>query len=209
MEIETPKLTSDSVNVQDIEAIFKKPLIKYKRTSKGDIILPRGPPDPWEEKLKKVVQEETANLPDVLKKTNAYMCYVLRSSVARARTYCGTTHDLIHRLRQHNGLICGGAKATSTSRPWRIAAVVYGFSDRSKALRYEWFAKCKHSKTAYNLAQREGANSIERRAALLAAAAAKCPGEDIKYYFADDYMKQCCEKGNEVDKPEESVFVAF
>ena len=145
------------------------------------------------EEVKNVVDKEIASLPEKFKsKKKEYLCYCLRSATARARTYFGTTCDLVHRIRQHNGLIVGGARATSTTRPWRVAMVVRGFSDRSAALRFEWFCKQKHSKKAYYDALHGGANSIERRAALIAAAAKKCPGEKLEVYYGDPYMEQCC-----------------
>lgn len=159
------------------------------------------------EQTEKVVIEEIKNLPEKVKRKNEYLCYCLRSVTARARTYFGTTHDLVHRLRQHNGVIKGGARATSTTRPWRVALVVRGFSDRSAALRFEWFCKQKHSFGAYSAALADGANSIERRAALIAAAAAKCPNEkDLEYCYFDPYLEECCGSG---ENPNNGVCVVL
>lgn len=151
--------------------------------------------------VKRVLAEEIASLPDRFKAPKAgkqkgdYVCYCLRSVAARARTYFGTTNDLVHRLRQHNGVIKGGASATKTTRPWRVAAVVYGFSGRSAALRYEFFCKVKHSRQAYADALAVGANSIQRRAALMARAREMCPDEKgLEIYYGDEYMEQCCGK---------------
>ena len=45
-------------------------------------------------------------------------------------TYVGATVDLDHRLRQHNGEISGGAKATSgRAGSWRRVCHVEGFAD--------------------------------------------------------------------------------
>ena len=56
-----------------------------------------------------------------------------------ARTYVGATVDLDHRLRQHNGEISGGAKATSgRAGSWRRVCHVEGFADESAALQFEW-----------------------------------------------------------------------
>ena len=43
-----------------------------------------------------------------------YFCYILRSENQKYQneTYIGFTDDPIHRIRQHNGLIKGGAKFT-------------------------------------------------------------------------------------------------
>ena len=158
-----------------------------------------------EDAVKKVVSEEIASLPDKYKtKNKEYLCYCLRSASARARTYFGTTCDLVHRIRQHNGLIVGGARATSTTRPWRVALVVHGFSDRSAALRFEWFCKQKHSKKAYFAAKGEGANSIERRAALIAAAVRKCPEEKtLEFYYGDPYLEQCCSENKDLQQQQQ------
>ena len=127
------------------------------------------------------------------KKCEKYVCYTLRSEVAPARTYSGSTNFLQHRLRQHNGMIKGGARATHTDQPWKICAVVHGFDSKSNALRYEYFTKVKHSST-YKVTRGQGKNSIERRAALLMTAELKMKPEQRKtlgYYVPDAYMAEC------------------
>lgn len=53
------------------------------------------------------------------------MWYVyLLTDPARRRTYIGATIDVRRRLRQHNGEICGGARATRACRPWTIVAYI-------------------------------------------------------------------------------------
>ena len=44
-----------------------------------------------------------------------YYVYVVRCS--DDTYYTGKTHDLEHRIKQHNGLLVGGAKYTSNRRP--------------------------------------------------------------------------------------------
>jgi structure-specific endonuclease subunit SLX1 len=67
-------------------------------------------------------------------------CYLLRSSNPSYRNHCyvGFTVDPPHRLKQHNGLILGGAFKTHTKRPWEMTLVVFGFPTRKLALRFEW-----------------------------------------------------------------------
>jgi len=67
-----------------------------------------------------------------------FFCYLL--SNARKNTYIGKTNDLHRRLRQHNGEICGGAKATAPEkkRPWHHVLYVKGFPDETQALSFEW-----------------------------------------------------------------------
>ena len=56
----------------------------------------------------------------------------------RRRTYVGVTNDLKRRLRQHNGEIKGGAKATRGHSDWRALYTIRGFPDRTSALQWEW-----------------------------------------------------------------------
>lgn len=135
-------------------------------------------------------------------KEKTYLCYILRSSVKPARTYSGSTNDIRHRLRQHNGEIKGGAVATKTDRPWKIACLVYGFSTRSAALRFEWFTKTKHSKQVYVASLNGGYNSIERRACLLIAAERQMDKrEKLKYYVPDRQLSIYLDKSRQKGLP--------
>lgn len=62
--------------------------------------------------------------------------YLLTSSDQKA-TYVGATVDLSRRLRQHNRVIKGGAKATACGT-WERVCFVCGFPDWSSALQFEW-----------------------------------------------------------------------
>ena len=67
----------------------------------------------------------------------AWNVYLLSSS--EGGSYVGATIDLDHRLRQHNGEISGGAKATSgRAGSWRRVCHVEGFADECAALQFEW-----------------------------------------------------------------------
>ena len=61
----------------------------------------------------------------------SWYVYVLVS--ARGRTYVGVALDVERRLRQHNGLLVGGARATRAGRPWRIGQVVGPVPTRGRA----------------------------------------------------------------------------
>ena len=63
-------------------------------------------------------------------------CYILYIPGTN-RTYIGATNDPAHRLRQHNGELAGGAKATHGKR-WTQAFYVSGFPDWSTTLQFEW-----------------------------------------------------------------------
>ncbi|KAF7043263.1 hypothetical protein CFC21_052647 [Triticum aestivum] len=71
------------------------------------------------------------------KKEAAPWCVYLISSSRAPRTYVGVTTDFPRRLRQHNGELKGGAKASSAGRPWNLACLVEGFTNRSEACEFE------------------------------------------------------------------------
>lgn len=124
-----------------------------------------------------------------------WVCYMLRSTVKSNRTYAGVTNDLKHRLRQHNGELVGGARATHSFRPWKIAAVVRGFDkDKSKAMRFEWFLKMGHAPGAkpyiFNQAyvpppKEQRVSGLCRRAVLFERAFEKTTGLTLKLTCLD------------------------
>ena len=148
--------------------------------------------------IKDVVAEQIGIIPECCrggKKCRDYICYTLRSVRAPARTYSGSTNHFVHRIRQHNGLIKGGARATHTDQPWKICTLIHGFSSKSNALRYEYFTKVNHSKT-YDVTMAQGKNSIQRRAALLLTAELKMKPDErrrLTYFVPDSYMAECLE----------------
>lgn len=76
--------------------------------------------------------------------TSTWHCYLLESTDGR-RTYVGATVNPARRLRQHNGELAGGAKATK-GRKWVRRFLVGGFKDERSALRFEWYWKY-HTRT--------------------------------------------------------------
>jgi len=64
-------------------------------------------------------------------------CYLLATVDGSPKTYVGITPDLDRRLKQHNGLLSGGAMATK-GRAWERIAHVRGFPDHRAALQFEW-----------------------------------------------------------------------
>lgn len=73
--------------------------------------------------------------------------YVLRSITNPNLFYVGYTNNIERRIRQHNGLIAGGGKYTSTNRPWELACLIFCAEksmDKSEALRVEYWAKAKN-----------------------------------------------------------------
>lgn len=66
--------------------------------------------------------------------------YILKSTINN-RTYNGSTNNIIRRIRQHNGIIKGGAKSTQNYRPYEIICLIYGFNDKIDTLQCEWRIK--------------------------------------------------------------------
>jgi predicted GIY-YIG superfamily endonuclease len=73
----------------------------------------------------------------------SYFVYILQST--HNATYVGATVDLDHRLRQHNGVIKGGARATTirvkNGEVWERVCHIKGFPDWKSALQFEWRLK--------------------------------------------------------------------
>jgi predicted GIY-YIG superfamily endonuclease len=69
-----------------------------------------------------------------------YYCYILGNE--NNSTYNGCTNNLKRRIRQHNGEIVGGAKATRNKGPWNYICIIEGFIGKIDALKCEW--KIKH-----------------------------------------------------------------
>jgi predicted GIY-YIG superfamily endonuclease len=69
-----------------------------------------------------------------------FFCYLLKSLNEKylGETYIGFTDDPLKRIRQHNGIIKGGAKKTSKKRPWSIVLVISNFPNKILALKFEW-----------------------------------------------------------------------
>lgn len=72
-----------------------------------------------------------------------WYCYILKTQNSEYNnyTYNGSTNDPIRRLRQHNGEIKGGAKATKGKGPWEIYFLMTGFKSHNEALSCEWRIK--------------------------------------------------------------------
>ncbi|KAG9458100.1 hypothetical protein H6P81_002608 [Aristolochia fimbriata] len=75
------------------------------------------------------------------------------------KTYVGVTTNFSRRLKQHNGELKGGAKASLAGRPWACACIIEGFRDRSKACEFEW----KWKNFSRKLPRRNVTGSVERQ----------------------------------------------
>jgi len=58
-------------------------------------------------------------------------------------TYVGITTNLDKRIKQHNGLLAGGAKYTRARRPFEIASFIENIPNRSLASKLEYEIKQK------------------------------------------------------------------
>ncbi|HVV88798.1 MAG TPA: GIY-YIG nuclease family protein [Kofleriaceae bacterium] len=81
--------------------------------------------------MKRRLDGGPARRPEGESNAPTWFVYVLVS--ARGRTYVGVALDVERRLRQHNGLVRGGARATRAGRPWRIGQVVGPVASRARA----------------------------------------------------------------------------
>ena len=84
-----------------------------------------------------------------------WFCYILKNE--NGRTYNGSTNNPVRRLRQHNGLIKGGAKATSrTDGGWSYIMLLSGYPDHINCLSGEWRIKCATGKPGKRPKEYEG-----------------------------------------------------
>ncbi|XP_010481892.1 PREDICTED: structure-specific endonuclease subunit slx1 [Camelina sativa] len=77
--------------------------------------------------------QENLKIPD----PKSWSVYLILSTNEPIKTYVGITTDFARRLKQHNGEIRGGAKASSAGRPWLCACIITGFTCLSQAASFE------------------------------------------------------------------------
>lgn len=95
-----------------------------------------------------------------------YYCYILKAKNPRcARRYVGMTNNIERRLKQHNGLLAGGARYTkrhlTAAGGWEFAAIIGGFPDKINCLSCEWRLKHPWSKTKEGRRKRASATIAE------------------------------------------------
>ncbi|KAL5143419.1 Structure-specific endonuclease subunit slx1 [Glycine soja] len=64
--------------------------------------------------------------------SESWSVYLILSTNHPIKTYVGITNNFPRRLKQHNGELKGGAKASRAGRPWICACIICGFTDRSE-----------------------------------------------------------------------------
>ncbi|CAL1352217.1 unnamed protein product [Linum trigynum] len=70
-------------------------------------------------------------------KSGSWCVYLIASTNPPIKTYVGVTTNFSRRLRQHNGELKGGARASRAGRPWFCACLIQGFCNRSEACEFE------------------------------------------------------------------------
>jgi predicted GIY-YIG superfamily endonuclease len=136
MSCKTSIETTKPINV--IDELFT-PLIKpTKKITSTSIYYKKNGYKPYVPIKNMVVPIPTEPLSaSDIERTSPHLCYILWSHVSNT-IYVGYTNNFPHRIRQHNGEICGGAKRTHKHRPWSPLCTINGFYDSSSALRFEW-----------------------------------------------------------------------
>ncbi|MCD7454830.1 hypothetical protein HAX54_026201 [Datura stramonium] len=71
------------------------------------------------------------------KNRSLWCVYLILSTNPPIKTYVGVTTNFSRRLKQHNGELKGGAKASRSGRPWICACLIRGFKGRSEACAFE------------------------------------------------------------------------
>lgn len=112
--------------------------------------------------MESATADSDASNSTVARASPPWFCYCLISE--SGRTYIGATTEPDRRLRQHNGEIRGGARATAREGKgvWRRVCHVAGFPDNHAALSFEWRWKRLSAKKCYR-----GLEPVERRIAAL------------------------------------------
>ncbi|XP_038719619.1 structure-specific endonuclease subunit slx1 [Tripterygium wilfordii] len=114
-----------------------RPLTSAFRSVKHPITRYSCPPNPSKpsSSSSRSVISSHAHLDPNLKAS--WCVYLIVSTGVPIKTYVGVTVDFCRRLKQHNGELKGGAKASRAGRPWNCACLIQGFRDRSQACAFE------------------------------------------------------------------------
>lgn len=71
--------------------------------------------------------------------SSMFYCYIITNGF---HTYNGYTNNLYRRLRQHNGILKGGARATRGKGPWKYVCILHCDSwTAAQAMSMEWHIK--------------------------------------------------------------------
>jgi structure-specific endonuclease subunit SLX1 len=118
------------------------------------------------------MSSESESEPEVQEEKEWYV-YLLATVQPPLRTYVGATVDPNRRLRQHNGALKGGARATSrVPGGWYRVCYLKGFESKREALRFEWWWKRRSVKLQ--------GNPLEKRQAAMEAMMGEWPGLEVE-----------------------------
>jgi predicted GIY-YIG superfamily endonuclease len=111
-------------------------------------------------------------------------CYIIRIP-NKNRTYVGYTVEPTRRIKQHNGILKGGAKATSISKDWQFLAIITSDSElftKVLALSVEWHLKHPDGKSRSNYPKdNSGSNPQDKKRT------------DVKYRGVDGKLRSIIE----------------
>ena len=82
-----------------------------------------------------------------------YFVYIIKGTNSNNRTkyYIGYTNNLYRRIRQHNGYLTGGAKATA-GYTWSYVGIIANINNNIEGLQIEW--RLKFSTKKFNIVNR-------------------------------------------------------
>ena len=84
---------------------------------------------------------------------NSYYVYIIKGEKNnKTKFYIGCTNDLTRRLKQHNRILHGGAKATSGGYTWKYMGLLSNIPNNISALQIEY--RLKHSTKKTNIISR-------------------------------------------------------
>lgn len=130
--------TNDITNIEDTAVVAQKRPRELEMESELTLEKEDKEDEEDEEKEKDDSEHNRSKKPrlDITKNSKPWVCYGLISKTGKS-TYIGATVDPERRLRQHNGELVGGAKATRRGRPWTRKILISGFLRENDALSFE------------------------------------------------------------------------
>lgn len=98
------------------------------------------------------------------------------------KSYIGMTNNLGKRIKQHNGILSGGAKYTKCFGPWKLIFYISGFVDKSEAMKFEW--RMKHP------IGNKVVSGLKKRLFHLNLAFNYLPNYDLNLFIDNDYQNE-------------------
>lgn len=106
------------------------------RSVKPRCVIP-NPSSPKPASSSKSGSSQPNSTPILKSKQKSWCVYLILSTNDPIKTYVGVTNDFSRRLKQHNGELKGGAKASRAGRPWVCTCIIRGFNGQSEACQFE------------------------------------------------------------------------